>query len=344
VPPHGAAVVTYRRLVVLATGGTISSRVDESGSAVRALDARSLISTVPRPSGVSLRPIDFSADYTIGFNVTPHIMLRLAQGVDALAGEPDVDGVIVTHGTDVMEEVATFVDLAVTTEKAVIFTGAMRNASLPGADGPHNLANAIQVAAHPETSGRGVLVCMNEEMHSARTVTKRHTTQISAFASPGRGPVGVVGGEHVTFFSPPSRGRRYAVTSFLPEVPLVWVAAGAGAAQIEAALLDAPGAVLAATGIGHVPSWWMPAIRRGIAAGTQVVMASRCGSGTTGLGYGGLGGDLDLADAGVMFAGNRRPLQTRIELICALSAGLRPGEIRSAFEAELPRSSDERAS
>ena len=307
-------------------------RVDQSGAAVRALGAENLVDTVPRAPGVTLRPMDFTSDYTIGFNVTTRIMLQLARKIDEVAAGEDVDGIVVTHGTDVMEEVATFVDLSVTTDKPLVFTGAMRNSSLPGFDGPHNLLNAIQVAAEPRAVGRGVLVCMNDEIHSARAVTKTHTRKTSTFASPGKGPVGVVDNGQVAYFAPATRGRRYSVTETLPEVPLVWVAAGAGASLLQAALLDGTGVVLAATGIGHVPSWWMPAIRQGIADGKQIVMASRCGSGPTGLGYAGPGSDLDLAEAGVIFAGYRRPLQTRLELMCALSAGLTPREIRSAFE------------
>ena len=307
-------------------------RVDQSGAAVNALAAENLVATVPKVPSVALRPMDFSSDYTIGFNVTTRIMLQLARKVDEIAAQEDVDGIVVTHGTDVMEEVATFVDLAMTTDKPVVFTGAMRNSSLPGFDGPHNLLNAIRVAAEPRAVGRGVLVCLNDEIHSARAVTKTHTGKTSTFASPSSGPVGVVDNGQVTYFAPATRGRRYPVTEALPEIPLVWVAAGAGASQLHAALLEATGVVVAATGIGHVPSWWMPAIRRGITEGKQIIVASRCGSGPTGFGYAGPGGDLDLAEAGVIFAGYRRPLQTRLELMCALSAGLTAREIRSVFE------------
>ena len=307
-------------------------RVDQSGAAVRALGAENLVDTLPKVPSVTLRPMDFTSDYTIGFNVTTKIMLQLARKVDEIAAWEDVDGIVVTHGTDVMEEVATFVDLTITTDKPVVFTGAMRNSSLPGFDGPHNLLNAIQVAAEPRAVGRGVLVCLNDEIHSARAVTKTHTRKTSTFASPGSGPVGVVDNGQVAYFAPATRGRRYSVTETLPEVPLVWVAAGASASQLHAALLEATGVVVAATGIGHVPSWWMPDIRKGIAEGKQIVLASRCGSGPTGLGYAGPGGDLDLAEAGVILAGYRRPLQTRLELMCALSAGLTPREIRSSFE------------
>lgn len=307
-------------------------RVDQSGAAVRTLGAESLADTVSPVPGVTLHPVNFTSDYTIGFNVTVQIMLRLARKIDEIAAREDVNGIVITHGTDVMEEVATFVDLTIATDKPVVFTGAMRNASLPGFDGPHNLLNAILVAAQTRSAGRGVLVCLNDEIHSARAVTKTHTRKTSTFASPGSGPVGVIDNGEVAYFAPATRARRYSVTQTLPEIPLVWVAAGASASQLHTALLEATGIVLAATGIGHVPAWWMPDIRHGIGEGKQIVMASRCGSGPTGLGYAGPGGDFDLAQAGVIFAGYRRPLQTRLELMCALSASLTPQEIRSAFE------------
>lgn len=328
-PPRSMA-----RIVLLATGGTISMQSDAGGAAVRGLQASRQLEHVPSVEGLEVVAEDFSADYTIGFNVTADIMRRLAQAVDDIAARPDVDGVVVTHGTDVMEEVASFVDCTLQTDKPIVFTGAMRHASMVSADGPRNIHNALLLAAHPAAAGRGVLVCVNDEIHAARRVTKTHSTRASTFASPNGGAVGAVDHGAVEFYAAAARGRTFRLGSEVPEVSLVWVAAGAASFLVEAALERSAGVVLAATGIGHVPQWWMPSIRAAVARGVSVVLASRCGAGSTGLGYAGPGGDYDLAQAGVIFAGYRRPLQARTELMCALAAGLSQQQIRAHFASD----------
>lgn len=324
-----------KKIVLLATGGTISMQSDARGAAVHGLRADRQLQGVSLPEGVAVTPEDFSPDYTIGFNVTVDIMRRLARRIGEIASRPDVDGIVVTHGTDVMEEVATFVDCTAQFDLPVVFTGAMRNASMASADGPRNIGNALQVAAEAAACRRSVLVCLNDEIHAARQVSKMHASRASTFASPNGGPIGVVDHGTVTFHAPPSRGRRFALADGdIPDVSLLWVAAGAPSFLVETALERSAGVVIAATGIGHVPQWWMPSIRTAVNRGVSVVVASRCGAGSTGLGYSGPGGDYDLAEAGVIFAGYRRPLQARIELLCALSAGVEPQQVRAHFASD----------
>ncbi len=324
-----------KNIVLLATGGTISMQPNAQGAAERSLHADRQLKGVPLPQGICVKPEDFTPDYTIGFNVTLDIMRRLALGIDEIAARPGVDGIVVTHGTDVMEEVASFVDCTIHTDMPVVFTGAMRHAAAVSADGPRNIHNALRVAAEPSSAGRGVLVCINDEIHAARQISKVHTSRVSTFASPNGGAVGAVEHDAVTFHAPATRRHRFSLTDApLPEVSLIWAAAGAPAFLAEAALERSDGVVIAATGIGHVPQWWMPSIRSASTRGVSVVVASRCGSGSTGLGYAGPGGDYDLKQAGAIFAGYRRPLQARIELICALASGMTGQQVLAHFESD----------
>ncbi|TCT06328.1 asparaginase [Paralcaligenes ureilyticus] len=322
-------LVRTNNIVLLATGGTISMKTDDSGAAYKALGAASLGENLSGIPNVSIEAVDFA--YDIGYSVTHQMMLALAHQITQLCERGDIDAVVVCHGTDVMEEVATFVDLTVASRKPIVFTGAMRNASMPGYDGAHNLRSAVQVAMSEHAMGRGVLVCMDDTVHIARAITKTHTSRTSTFDSPNFGAVGFLNNDVVDFKGTPPSFRKYALPTHFVDVPLIWVYAGQDTSFLSLACSQSKGIVIAAKGIGHVPAWWMPVIRQAIAQDVIVVVASQCGSGSTSLQYGGVGSDRDLLDAGVIFAGYRRPLQARIELMCAISCGLAPAEIRRAF-------------
>lgn len=319
-----------RTVTLLATGGTISCTIDSAGAAVPTLSAADLVASFPAVPGVRVVPVD-AARFS-SWNVTVSQLLELSQRVqEALS---DSDGVVVTQGTDTLEETAYLLHLTVGSSRPVVVTGAMRNASLPGHDGPRNLQAAVLTAASSSAVGRGCLVVLNDEIHLAGRVSKRHSTSLSTFVSPESGPVGAVDGSSVTFFGPAVPRRTYAVSasSGSVRVPLVKVAVGLDAALLEGVLAaGVDGLVLEGTGVGHVPASWMPAIRSAVAAGVPVVLATRTGAGPVRAEYGGPGGGHDLAAAGVILAGRRTGLMARIELICALGAGLRGEEVRAAF-------------
>ncbi|MBP6018656.1 MAG: asparaginase [Burkholderiaceae bacterium] len=320
---------TLKRIVVLATSGTISMKVDASGAAFKALNAADLVALLPPIEDVAIEAVDF--EHNIGYSVTNDMMLALATQVTRLCSRQDVDAVVVTHGTDVMEEVATLVDLMVKSHKPIVFTGAMRNASMLGSDGPHNLLSAMRIAAFPGSAGRGVLICMNDSIHAARAVTKTHTSLVSTFDSPNLGAIGYIDNNVPHYKDLRLSWPHYGLPKVLMDVPLIWVYAGQSTALFELAVSQTRGVVIAAKGIGHVPAWWMPHIRQAVDNGVVIVVASQCGSGSTGLQYGGPGSDRDLLDAGAIFAGYRRPLQARLELMCAISSGLSTDGIRDAF-------------
>ena len=284
-------------MTLLATGGTISCTLDASGAAVPTLVAADLVSSFPAVPGVRVVPVD-AARFS-SWNVTVPELLELSRRVqDALE---DSDGVVVTQGTDTLEETAYLLHLTVSSSRPVVVTGAMRNASLPGHDGPRNLQAAVLTAAAPPSSGRGCLVVLNDEIHLGGRVSKRHSTSLSTFVSPETGPVGAVDGSVVTYFAPPVPRRTYAVSSGSARVPVLRVAVGLEASLLEAAVAaGVDGLVIEGTGVGHVPATWVPGIRSAIAAGVPVVLATRTGAGPVRAEYGGPGGGHDLASVGVI--------------------------------------------
>jgi len=323
---------------IITTGGTIASRIDPvSGGAVPAVGAAELVALSPAirhyASGVEVTDFGMLQSWNIGTEVMRQIAVRAS---DALRDE-SVAGVVVTHGTDTMEETAFALDLLVDSEKPVVFTGAMRNASDPGFDGPRNLAAAVRVAVEPSSRGRGTLLSMSDEIHAARYVTKTHTTSLSTFASPETGPLGIIDDRGVWYRS--AIGTRTHVEGSRAEtnVHLVKMAAGADALVLHA-LLDArvAGIVIEGSGAGNVPNVWNEPIAAMIAASIPVVLVSRCPTGRIAPVYGGPGGGRTLHDLGVIDGGWLSGPKARVALSLGLGAGMNPGAIRGLF-AQLSR-------
>lgn len=313
-------------IALLATGGTISCTVDETGAAVRTLGASDLVANAPQPPGIEVTAID--AEAFSSWNIDGPTMLRLARRVDELLAE--ADGVVVTHGTDTIEETAYFLDLAVRSDKPVVVTGAMRNASLAGADGPRNMEAAFAVAARPDLSG--CFVVLNDEVHAGAEVSKSHSANPATFVSPWLGPLGAVEGQTVSMLRGRPPRRRYEVTDAAARVPLVKVAAGMDDTLVRAAVAaPSDGVVVEGAGVGHLPASWLPPLRDAVSAGTPVVITSRTGAGPVRAEYGGPGGGIDVRDSGLISGGRRPGPKARIELICALGAGLRGDALRTTF-------------
>jgi L-asparaginase len=238
-----------------------------------------------------------------------------------------VDGVVVTHGTDVMEESAYLLDLTVPGEKPMVLTGAMRTASQIGYEGFANLVAAVRVAASPQARGLGAVIVMNDEIHAARFVTKTHTQSVDTFKSLSFGPLGRVDGDEVVI------GQRVArqlipCDGLEPNVILIKLASGVDDGFLRYAMEEgAKGVVIEALGGGRVPPWWMPTIRGAVEAGVAVVIASRCPSGRVWDGYGYKGAYKDLRRAGVLFANGLNGQKARIKLMVVLEAA----EDRSAI-------------
>lgn len=321
-------------VVVIGTGGTIASRDTAQGVSTPVAGAGSLVAGITAPGNVTVRAVDFAAhsDYPLGWDIDWALLCDLGAFVERELAAPDALGVVVTHGTDVLEEVAAFLHLTVASDKPVVITGAMRNQSHPGADGASNLNDAVAIAAHPDARGRGTIVALNGRLLSAADATKADTTAVDAFTSPNARTLGRVDRAAVRFTSPPHRPATYAVTAEpAPRIPLLWAASCTDPDTLDLVTRACDGVVIAGTGMGHVPSAWVPRIQALVSEGTPVVIASRCGAGPTGIAYAGPGGGQHLAEAGAILAGDRRPLQTRIELMCAIASGAGLGEARAHF-------------
>ena len=308
------------RTALLATGGTIACTLDAAGRAVKTQRAADLLASAGA-TGVT------AVDHGLmsSWDLTPAAMLEIARQVDDLLASHD--GVVVTHGTDTLEETAALLSFAVRRPGAVVVTGAMRAADEPGSDGAANLRNALAVAAAPEAAGRGALVVFGDEVHLATRVTKRHSAGLLAFGSANTGPIGLVHEGRVLFLAPPQPPTTYAVAHADADVPLLVAVPGAPARLVEAALAGADGLVVAGVGLGHLPSWWMPLLGDAVARGVPVARATRTAAGPVGGRYAGAGGDVDAEERGLLSAGWRTPWAARIELICALGAGADPAEV-----------------
>lgn len=307
-----------KRITIITTGGTIAMQRDEAaGGAVPALVGEDLLAAVPP----DLAELEFEEHCHLpSAHFTLDTVWTLKERVAAAVARPDVDGVVVTHGTDVMEEVAYLLDLTVPGDKPMVLTGAMRTASDLGYEGYANLVAAVRVAADDEAHGLGALVVMNDEIHAARFVTKTHTLSPATFKSLDFGALGRVDGDRVAVVQ---RVRRSLVECKAWEtgVVLIKLAVGMDEGSLEYALEQGvKGAVLEALGGGRVPPWWLPAIRGAVESGVAVVIASRCPSGRVWDGYGYAGAYKDLRSSGALFADGLNGQKARIRLMCVLGA------------------------
>jgi L-asparaginase len=249
----------------------------------------------------------------------------------ALAG-PDVDGVVITHGTDTIEETAYLLDLTVNTPKSLVVTGAMRSATMLGYDGMVNLAAAIRVAAAPEARGLGTLVVFSDTIYAACEAQKIHSQRLDAFAAPGGGPLGQVEGENVWLRHRPLQRQHIPCSRVEEMVDLIKIGQGMSERQLRHSIEDGvAGIVIEALGSGRVPPWWLPSISEAIAQRTAVVVATRCGAGSLHDEYGYVGAFHDLKRIGVLFAHNQSGTKARIKLMVALGAARKPSELKAWF-------------
>jgi len=317
-------------IVVLFTGGTISMRHDPAaGGAVPALAGRDILALVPELSEIAELEVDDFGSHP-GPHMTTELMWKLRNRIAAHLGRPEVRGIVVTHGTDSLEESAYLAARSLAHEKPIVFTGAMRTSSDLGWDGPSNLGAATRVAGSEEARGMGVLVVMSDRVYPGLDVTKAHTHMLDAFESPGLGPIGVVDDGRVIFRRAlPAPGDVLDPPRLGAPVDIVSAYAGADARLLDAARTDAVGVVIAAMGRGNIPPAMVPGVERWIGDGKPVVITSRSWRGRVGHTYGYFGGGRRLHELGAIFAGNRRPQQARIDLMLALGAGV---DVRAYFE------------
>jgi L-asparaginase len=263
--------------------------------------------------------------------------LELAFGVvkraDELLRDAEVVGVVVTCGTDTMEEIAYLADLMVTSDKPIVFTGAQRHADFPDSDGPRNLHSAILVAASEAAQGLGAVIVFEDEIHAARDATKTHSSRVGTFASAEHGKLGDVDGAVVTVSRRTTRRDPIAAAAIETKVDLVKACMGADGRFIDCAVeTGSRGIVLEAFGRGNVTLAMTEAIRRAVRRGAVVAITSRSPQGRVAPTYTGGGGGYDLSQAGAVFAGDLSSVKTRVLLAVLLGAGLSPSEVREGIE------------
>lgn len=317
-------------IVLVFTGGTISMRHDPAaGGAVPVLAGKDILGLVPQLNDIADLEVDDFGSFP-GPHMTPDRMWELRNRIAVHVRRPEVEGVVVTHGTDSLEESAYLVARSVSDDKPIVFTGAMRTSSDLGWDGPANLGASVRVAASHEARGFGVLVVMNDRIYAGLDVTKAHTHILDAFESPGLGPLGVVDDGRVIFRRAlPAPCETLDPRSLGGPVDIVLAYAGSDSRLLDAARKDAKGVVIAAMGRGNIPPDMIPGVERWIAEGKPVIISSRALRGRVGHTYGYFGGGRRLHELGAIFGGSRRPWQARIDLMLALGAGV---DVRAYFE------------
>jgi L-asparaginase len=323
------------RIHVLATGGTIAGRLVSAGPRYRAgvLGIEALLDAVPALRGLA----DLSGEQIANIgsqDMDESIWLKLANRADDLLANPGVDGIVITHGTDTLEETACFLDLTVRNPKPIILVGAIRPVGALGADGPANLLDAVAVAANPGSTGRGVLVVMHGSLFEARDVTKVSSSALPAFAAPNSGPLGqVIDGRihygHRTGLSPKRLNFDVSNLDKLPPVGIVYGHIGASALSVKA-LIDAgyQGIVSAGVGSGNQHRDVLAALGDASGRGLVVVRASRIPSGITLRNV-----EVDDNRFGFVAAGVLNPQKARILLQLALTRTRKLEEIQEAFDA-----------
>lgn len=309
------------KIVLLATGGTIASRFDPNlGSTVASERAVELLKMLPQVSQfVEIEVHDFATIPSYEMDV--QFAFKLAMKIRELLARADVAGVVVTHGTDTMEETSYLADLLVESDKPAVFTGAQRAHDDPQSDGPFNLLNAIRVAASPLVRGLGALICFNGTIHAARDVTKTHTSAVETFQSFAVGPLGEVDGDLIVIHRRPTLRRSFKLDRIEERVDLVRLVLGIDLRGVEAAIeRGVAGLVIEAFGRGNGPARLAELVRRATGKGVPVLITSRCAAGRVQPSYGGGGGGDDLVAAGGIFAGDLKGAKARLLLMVLVSS------------------------
>ncbi len=322
------------RIRVLATGGTIAGAqtVGSRGYQAAAFSIEALVSAVPQLATLARLEVEQVA--AIGSqDMDEAVWLKLAARTAAALAEPDIAAVVITHGTDTMEETGYFLNLVVPSAKPVVLVGAMRPATEISADGPMNLYNAVAVAAHPESVGRGVLVVANDEIHFAREVAKTNTTQVGTFKATHRGLAGLVHAGRLHLYAPPVRSHTAqsefagALPAALPRVDIVYAHAGMGRELIDAAVrAGAKGLVVAGVGDGNLHASALSACAAAARAGVAVVRSSRTGGGV-------VERNIEIPDdeLGFIAADELNPQKARVLLMLGLTRTSAPAALQAMF-------------
>ena len=323
------------KIRVLATGGTIAgaqASATDYGYKSGTYDVNSLLKAVPNLDKLAVLTGDQVAN--IGSqDMNDEIWLKLAKRVNAALAEPGTDGILITHGTDTLEETSYFLSLVTKSDKPVVMVGSMRPATAISADGPGNIYNGVAVATDPRAKGRGTLVCLNDVIHYARNVVKTDTTSVETFQSINRGPAGVVHTGKIEWFEPMDRkvgpASEFSIDTFdkLPRVDVIYAHANMSADLIEAAIKNgAKGIVVAGVGDGNMTTPVLDALTKAAKSGVVVVRSTRLTQGIVLR-----NNEVNDDEKGFVASGELNPGKSRVLLQLALTKTKDPVRIQKMF-------------
>lgn len=322
-------------IVILATGGTIAGAASsgtQAGYTSGAVTIDAMLAAVPgidKLAAVKGEQIANVGSQDMSFDV----LMKVANRINELAPQGDVDGIVITHGTDTMEESAYFLNLTVKTDKPVVMVGSMRPSTAVSADGPLNLYNAVAVAADPQAKGRGVLVVMNDQIHGAHSLTKTSTTAVETFMSPQRGLVGTSNyGKNDYYNSPPWKHTTQSEfdvkgVTRLPRVDVIFAEVDMPPDLIDDAVANgAKGIVIAGVGNGNMNKASVDAAAKAVKKGVVVVRASRVPTGV-------VGRNVEIEDdkLGFIASNELNPQKARVLLTLALLKPRSPDDLQQLY-------------
>lgn len=322
-----------KKVAIVFTGGTISMTVDEKiGAAIPSLSGEQIMSMVTNIDKVADIEV-YNFDEIPGPHITPEKMLNLRNYINEIISKDEVSGVVVTHGTDSLEETAYFLDLTLDTPKPVIVTGAMRSSDELGYDGPSNLAAAVCTAISDEAYNKGVLVVLSNEVLLASEATKTNTLTLNTFKSLTCGPLGIIDCDKLVLSRDIVDRQTILVDKVESDVALIKSGVGMDDSFIKfAADKGCKGIVIEAMGRGNIPPEMLKGVEYARSKDIPVVIATRCHSGRVFDSYGYLGSGRDLRNLGCIFAGDLPGQKARIKLIVALGKTNNLSEIKDMFE------------
>lgn len=336
VPLFANAAATDAKPVVqlIATGGTIAMKIDPVKKApVPAISGEDLLATAPDIANFATIEVKNISNVPSS-EMSPERWVALQKEVSSALSRPEVAGVIISHGTDTLEETAFFIDLTVNSDKPVVLIGAQRNASESDFDGPRNLRNAVRICVSPDAKNKGAMIALNGHINAARDVTKTHTWDVETFKSGNLGELGVADIDRVVFYRAPIKRQHVPVTmDVLPKVDIIYIYGGADGELIKAAVeRGAKGIVLAALGWGNISTEAYEVVKEVIGGGVPVVVSTRVWNGRVQPHYGFPGGGKTLKDAGAVFSDDLSPQKARLLLMLAMQKTKEQGKLQEFFD------------
>ncbi|RCW64892.1 asparaginase [Saliterribacillus persicus] len=318
------------KILVIHTGGTISMQED--------ID-KGITTSEHHPLLEASKEYDL--DETIMFNLpSPHIttnhMLQISKHINKVLDQSSYKGVVVTHGTDTLEETAYFLDLTVKHNIPVVITGAMRSSNEIGYDGFLNYIAALRVASSKDAQNRGTLIVMNDEIHTAKFVTKTSTSNVATFQSPPFGPIGIITKEDIYFYQFTPRQFRFEIEKLKKEVLLLKAYTGMQGFLLDQLPIEKiDGIIFEAFGQGNIPPNMVLSLNRFLKHNIPIVFVSRCFKGVVEPNYDYTGGGKQLKRDGVIFSNHLNGPKARIKLLLALENGMNLSEISETFSHEI---------